>query len=112
MSAALDKKCNGGSIVHINIENEFPNFDMAWDTLNAIARSGVYYFAYNSRINECANHHGFVGSDRCPECGGEVIDTWQRVVGFLTPTRSYSKERKREFNARYWYSIANEKLDF
>ena len=112
VSARLDKQCNGGSVVHINIDSEFPNFEMAWDTLNRIARSGVYYFAYNSRINECPEHHAFVGSKTCPECGGEVIDTWQRVVGFLTPTRSYSKERFKEFNSRYWYNIAKEKLDF
>ena len=59
VSARLDKQCNGGSVVHINIDSEFPNFEMAWDTLNRIARSGVYYFAYNSRINECPEHHAF-----------------------------------------------------
>lgn len=104
LSSVLDKMCSGGAIAHINIENNFPNADVAWDMLNKIAKSGVIYFAFNTRINSCKNHHGFVGTDICPHCGEPVYDTYQRIVGFLVPTKAYSKERFREFNARQWYS--------
>ena len=106
LSAILDEKCSGGAIAHINLESNFPNTDMAWDTLNKIAQSGVIYFAFNTRINECKNHHGFVGTDICPHCGEPVFDTYQRIVGYLVPTRSYSKDRFREFNTRRWYEYA------
>lgn len=109
LSSVLDVKCSGGAIAHINLEQNFPNTDVAWDMLNKIAQSGVIYFAFNTRINECDNHHGFVGSDICPECGHGVHDTYQRIVGFLEPVRSYSKDRKREFNTRQWYSYADMK---
>ena len=102
-SAILDNKCSGGAIAHINIDNNFPNTDMAWDMLNYIASKGVIYFCYNTKIGVCDNHHGFVGTDICPECGEPKTDTYQRVVGFLTPSKSYSKERIREFSARQWY---------
>lgn len=105
-AAILDNKCSGGAIAHINLESNFPNTDVAWDNLNKIAQSGVIYFAYNTRINECKNHHGFVGTDRCPECGEPVYDTYQRIVGFLVPTRSYSKDRFKEFNTRQWFNYA------
>lgn len=105
-SAILDNKCSGGAIAHINIDNNFPNTDMAWDMLNYIASQGVIYFCYNTKINVCKNHHGFVDSDVCPECGEKACDTYQRVVGFLTPSRSYSKERFKEFSARQWYDTA------
>ncbi len=105
-SAILDNKCSGGAIAHINIDNNFPNTDMAWDMLNYIASQGVIYFCYNTKINVCKNHHGFVGVDICPECGEEKFDTYQRVVGFLTPSKSYSKERFKEFSARQWYDTA------
>ena len=105
-SAILDNKCSGGAIAHINIDNNFPNTDMAWDMLNYIASQGVIYFCYNTKINVCKNHHGFVGVDICPECGEEKFDTYQRVVGFLTPSKSYSKERFKEFSARQWYNTA------
>ena len=79
---------------------------MAWEILNQIAQSGVIYFAFNTRINECKNHHGFVGTDNCPNCGELVFDTYQRIVGYLVPARSYSKERFAEFKAREWYNYA------
>ena len=106
VSAILDNKCSGGSIAHINLESNFPNTDMAWDMLNKIAASGVIYFAFNTRINECKNHHGFVGTDRCPECGEPTFDTYQRIVGYLVPSRSYSKDRFKEFNTRKWFNYA------
>ena len=105
-SAILDNKCSGGAIAHINIDNNFPNTDMAWEMLNYIASQGVIYFCYNTKINVCENHHGFVDSDICPECGSPACDTYQRVVGFLTPSRSYSKDRFKEFSARQWYDTA------
>ena len=105
-SAILDNKCSGGAIAHINIDNNFPNTDMAWEMLNYIASQGVIYFCYNTKINVCNNHHGFVGTEICPECGEEKSDTYQRVVGFLTPSKSYSKDRFKEFSARQWYDTA------
>lgn len=105
-SAILDNKCSGGAIAHINIDNNFPNTDMAWDMLNYIASQGVIYFCYNTKINVCKNHHGFVDADICPECGEKSCDTYQRVVGFLTPSKSYSTERFKEFSARQWYDTA------
>ena len=106
LSAILDAKCSGGSIAHINLEANFPNTDMAWEMLNNIAQAGVIYFAFNTRINECKNHHGFVGTDHCPTCGEPVFDTYQRIVGYLVPSRAYSKDRFKEFSARRWYEWA------
>lgn len=107
LSGLFDKRCGGGVIAHINLENEFPNEESAWKMLNYLAKNGVIYFAFNTKINECKNHHGFVGTKICPVCGGEVIDTYQRIVGYLVPSRNYSKNRKIEFSKRKWYEIGN-----
>lgn len=109
LSSILDNLCSGGAISHINIEQNFPNTETAWQMLNYIASQGVIYFAFNTKINECKNHHGFVGTDICPTCGEGVMDTWQRIVGFLEPVRSYSKDRKKEFSTRQWYEYADMK---
>ena len=111
VSNILDNKCSGGSIAHINVESNFPDKDSAWEMLNKIALTGVIYFAFNSRINECKNHHGFVGTDICPVCGNPVFDTYQRIVGYLVPKRAYSKDRMREFSSRRWYNYATELKD-
>ena len=104
LSAELDKACNGGSIAHINLEAPLNNFDTAWKLLNYISDKGVTYFAFNLRISACKNNHGFFG-ETCPICGGKKETTYQRVVGFLTPEKTYSKERKAEFKLRDWYEI-------
>ena len=100
----LDAACNGGSIEHINIDTTFNNFDTAWKMLNWVADQGVTYFAFCTRISACEENHGFYG-DTCPICGKPVQTTYQRVVGFLTPTSSYSKERKAEFKKRDWMDL-------
>ena len=110
LSSLLDKKCGGGAIAHINIESNFPNEEVAWDMLNKTAKAGVIYFAWNTKIKVCKDKHGWVGpSDICPHCGKPIYDTYQRIVGFLVPSKAYSKERFKEFNAREWYSFAQMK---
>lgn len=106
VSAILDKACSGGSIVHINISSPFNSFDEAWYMMNYVADAGVNYFAFNLRISACDNNHGFFG-DTCPECGHPVETTYQRIVGFLTPTKTYSEARKKEFAMRDWFELNN-----
>lgn len=106
LSSILDVKCSGGAIAHIDIQSNFPNKDSAWEVLQNIAQSNVMYFAFNSKINVCKNRHGFVGTDICPICGERVYDTYQRIVGYLVPTKSYSKDRFKEFNTRRWYEYS------
>lgn len=112
VSSILDEKCSGGAILHVNLESNFPNTDAAWEMLNKIALTGVIYFAFNTKINECKNHHGFVGTDHCPICGESIFDTYVRIVGYLVPVRNFSKDRKREFNSRRWYDYASQLKDF
>lgn len=103
----LDKKCGGGCIAHINIENRFANEDEAWDMLNYVASQGAIYFAFTTKINVCKHKHAFIGTNQCPECGGTVADQYSRVVGFYTPVSGYQKIRKKEFNHRKWYDVLN-----
>lgn len=105
--AAFDKFCNGGSIEHINLDAPFANFDQAWHMLKWVAEQGVTYFAFNGKVSQCADHHSFYGAT-CPECGKPTDVEYTRVAGFYTPTKSYSKERKQEFNLRKWMPL-NEK---
>ena len=104
LSAILDRACSGGSIAHINLDAPIENFDTAWDLLNYVADQGVVYFAFCLRISTCENNHGFYGKT-CTYCGKPVKTTWQRIVGFLTPEQTYSKERKAEFAMRDWFEM-------
>ena len=112
LGSILDKKCSGGAIAHIDIENRFPNTDVAWDMLNYVASQGVIYFAFTTKINVCEDRHAFIGSKTCPICGKEVADTYSRVVGFYTPVSSYQAIRKREWDARRWYDTLQKETWF
>ena len=105
LGSLFDKKCGGGCIAHIDIENRFPNEETAWDMLNYVASQGVIYFAFTTKISVCEDKHAFIGTKDCPNCGKPVADTYARVVGFYTPVSSYQKIRKREFNSRKWYNV-------
>lgn len=105
LGSLFDKKCGGGCIAHINIENRFPNEDVAWDMLNYVASQGVIYFAFTTKISVCADKHAFIGTSTCPNCGKPVADTYARVVGFYTPISSYQKIRKHEFDQRKWMNV-------
>jgi len=105
LGSLFDKKCGGGCIAHINIENRFPNEETAWDMLNYVASQGVIYFAFTTKISVCQHKHAFIGEQHCPVCGEPIADTYARVVGFYTPTSSYQKIRKREFDKRRWMNV-------
>lgn len=104
IAAAFDDFCNGGSILHVNLEGPFSNFEQAWDMLNYITNQGVTYFAFNTKIQACKYNHAFYGKT-CPICGNPVENEYTRIVGFYTPVRTYSKERKEEFKMREWEKV-------
>lgn len=80
IAAMFDGFCNGGSILHANIEAPFATFEQAWDMLNYIADQGVTYFAFNTKIQACRHNHAFFGKV-CPECGEPVATEYTRIVG-------------------------------
>ena len=103
LGSLLDRQCGGGQILHVNLENGFVDEEQSWKTLNHIASKGVIYFAYNIKISTCKNNHAFIG-DKC-HCGEKANEIYSRIVGFLVPYSSFSKERKQEFSNRLWYEI-------
>ncbi len=105
LGSLFDKKCGGGCIAHINIENRFPNEETAWGMLNYVASQGVIYFAFTTKISVCQHKHAFISESKCPVCGEPIADTYARVVGFYTPTSSYQNIRKCEFDKRRWMNV-------
>lgn len=104
IAALFDDFCNGGSILHINIDAPFNSPEAAWDMLNYVADQGVTYFAFNIKIQACKHNHAFYGKT-CPICGEPVDTEYTRIVGFFTPVKTYSKERTAEFKLREWEAI-------
>ena len=110
IASLFDSYCNGGSIAHLNIDAPFDTFEKAWDAVNYIADQGLTYFAFNTKIQACEHNHAFYGT-KCPICGGDVATEYTRIVGFYTPIKSWSKERKAEFKMRQWEHIDGTKTN-
>lgn len=104
IAAKFSEYCSGGDILHINVDAPFDSFDKAWNMLNYVAKQGVKYFAFTGKISACEHNHAFYG-DICPECGGKKVTEYSRIVGFFTPVKSYTKERKEEWSMRDWMDL-------
>ena len=95
MQGRLDGHCTGGAICHLNVATEITDPAVMEALIHHAAASGAVYFAVNHQINRCAQGHMTVGrNDACPTCGAPVIDTFTRVVGFLTNTKHWNKTRR------------------
>lgn len=105
IASEFDRYCNGGSILHVNIDAPFDSFSKAWDMVEYIAEQGVTYFAFNTRIQACKNNHAFYGS-KCPTCGNPVATEYSRIVGFFTPIKTWSEVRKDEYKMRRWENVS------
>lgn len=110
IASKFDSFCNGGSILHVNIDAPFDSFDKAWKMVNYIADQGVTYFAFNTRIQACKHNHAFYGQT-CPECGEPVANEFTRIVGFLVPIKTWSKARTAEYHMRRWDNVLYEQSD-
>ena len=104
IQAQFDGFCNGGSILHYNIDAPFDSFEKALYMTNYIASKGVTYFAFNTKISACASNHGFYG-EICPVCGLHKCSEYTRIVGFYTKINTWSKARKEEYTMRKWDNI-------
>ena len=104
VQALFDSFCNGGSILHVNIDAPFNSYKMAYKMVKYIADAGVTYFAFNTKIQACEENHGFYGRT-CPICGKPVETEYTRVVGFYTPINTWSNSRVKEYKMRRWEPI-------
>jgi ribonucleoside-triphosphate reductase len=104
VSSVLDEACGGGVMCHVNLAEKFENEEQAWLMMNKLAKEGVVYFSFILKINVCKNDHSFYG-EKCPICGGEVTDSYIKIVGYLVKTSSYKKERGQEMKERVFYNI-------
>lgn len=110
IAAEFDGFCNGGSILHANIDAPFDSFEKAWKMVEYIANQGVTYFAFNTKIQACKNNHAFYG-DICPVCGNPVETEYTRIVGFYTKINTWSSERTDEYKMRKWENVSGMERD-
>lgn len=101
----LDEYFSGGSILHINLDQECKDVESFMELGKVAIENGVRYFGINYPTNFCHTcHQSFVGKvETCPHCGSNDFETWCRVVGFCIPVSNYNKVRRVEYEDRVFY---------
>ena len=110
--AHLDKYMSGGSILHININEDVADTDTFVELAKVMYKMGVVYFAFNKLLafcNDCdttftTNKETFDANEvTCPKCGSHNTECALRIVGFIRKFRSWSSERQAEGKQRKFY---------
>ena len=110
--ADLDKYMSGGSILHININEEVGDPETFVEMAKAMYKMGVVYFAYNKLLAECCDCGKTFTTDKetfdannvtCPECDSHNTECALRIVGFIRKFKSWSSERQAEGKQRKFY---------
>lgn len=102
----FDKLTSGGAILHINVDDEKPLSENQFKRIMEVARQqNVIYFAINYAYSESSQGIFSVGKhDVCPVNGDPIVQQYTRVVGFITPVKSWNKKRRNfEYEERLFY---------
>lgn len=112
--AKLDKYMSGGSILHINIDEEQVDTKTLVELAKSMYKLGVVYFAFNKLLAECKDCNKVFTTDKekfdnrnvvCPVCGSLNTECALRIVGFIRKFSSWSSERQAEGRQRKFYKF-------
>jgi ribonucleoside-triphosphate reductase len=102
----IDGLTSGGAILHLNVDDEKPLSPLQFRKIMELARkTKTVYFAINYAYSECIKEHFTIGKkEKCPVCNQDIVCQYTRVVGFITPVKSWNSIRRDfEYGNRYFY---------
>lgn len=102
----IDGLTSGGAILHLNVDDDCRLSPEQFRKIMKTAKdTGTVYFAINYAYTEFANGNYLTGRyDECPITQSPAVCQYTRVVGFITPVRSWNNVRKDfEYNKRVFY---------
>lgn len=104
LQGMFDGMLSGGAILHINVNEKINDPEQVADIIEYAAKQGVVYFAINYAIKECEDGHIMVKKGGTCTCGKPFAKEYSRPVGYLTCTKSWSKEKREEdYKKRQFY---------
>lgn len=102
---AMDKM-SGGAAAHLNMDNH-PTKEQCMKLLKYAGEVGCSYWTINVPNSECQDC-GYITKvpiKKCPKCGSEHIDYYDRVIGYLTKIKNWSEGRRIEQKTRVYSSV-------
>ena len=99
---------DGGSALHLNLE-EYPTKETYKKLYTVAAKTGCNYWTWNIAITCCEEKDcGYIDKrtlDHCSKCGSKNVTHATRVIGYLRKISSYSPERQKEADKRFYAKI-------
>ena len=94
---------DGGSAAHLNLDTHLSKSQYE-KILKYAAEAGCKYFTFNVPNSEC-DDCGFITKvpvTECPKCNSKKISYYDRVIGYLTKIKNWSKGRQIEQKTRVY----------
>ena len=92
---------DGGSALHCNLDEHLSK-EQYLKLIDFAIQEGTNYFTFNIPNSKCedCNHIVKAPITKCPKCSSENITWYTRIIGYLRPITSFSKDRRIEAEKR------------
>ena len=92
---------DGGSALHCNLDEHLSK-EQYLKLIDFAIQEGTNYFTFNIPNSKCDDCGHIVKAPitKCPKCNSENITWYTRIIGYLRPLTSFSKDRRIEAEKR------------
>ena len=92
---------DGGSALHCNLDEHLSK-EQYLKLIDFAIQEGTNYFTFNIPNSKCEDCGHIVKAPitKCPKCNSENITWYTRIIGYLRPITSFSKDRRIEAEKR------------
>ena len=92
---------DGGSALHCNLDEHLSK-EQYLKLIDFAIQEGTNYFTFNIPNSKCEDCGHIVKAPitKCPKCNSENITWYTRIIGYLRPLTSFSKDRRIEAEKR------------
>ena len=105
----MTETLDGGVGCHLNLYEHLSK-EQYIKVIDYAIKVGCSYFTFNIPNTKC-DSCGFITKhnvNKCPKCGSDDLTKYTRVIGYLRPTKSFSKGRQIEEKQRTYSNLNNE----
>lgn len=107
----MTETLDGGVGCHLNLDEHLTK-EQYIKVIDYAIKVGCSYFTFNIPNTKC-DDCGFITKhnvDKCPKCNSDNLTKYTRVIGYLRPTKSFSKGRQIEEKQRTYTNMKNETI--
>ncbi len=101
-----------GTVFHAFLGQKLPDWKSAATLVRKIAENyKLPYYTMSPTYSVCAEH-GYISGEvyECPICG-KTTEVYSRITGYYRPVQNWNDGKRKEFEDRKVYDIANSKLN-